>query len=91
MDAAVERTGMYVPRVPQAYVDQLLHSVVSAPNSVKQPRRKPMSQLTPEEEKKILDSPPKGTFALMLLVGALIFAGWAYMFFYMFLEHGPVN
>jgi len=32
-----------------------------------------MNQLTPEEEKKILDSPPLGTFALMLLVGALIF------------------
>ena len=26
-----------------------------------------MSQLTPEEEEKILASPPKGTFALMLL------------------------
>ncbi|MEA3242645.1 MAG: hypothetical protein U9Q19_04295 [Pseudomonadota bacterium] len=50
-----------------------------------------MSQLTPEEEQKILDSPPMGTFALMLLVGALIFAGWAYMFFFMFLEHGPVS
>ena len=50
-----------------------------------------MNQLTPEEEKKILDSPPVGTFALMLLVGALIAAGWVYMFFFMFLEHGPIN
>ena len=50
-----------------------------------------MNQLTPEEEKKILDSPPVGTFALMLLVGALIAAGWAYMFFGMFLENGPIN
>jgi hypothetical protein len=25
------------------------------------------------------------------LLGALLFAGWAYMFFYMFLEHGPVS
>ena len=50
-----------------------------------------MRQLTPEEEQKILDSAPTGTFALMLLVGVLIFAGWVYMFFYMFLEHGPVN
>ena len=58
---------------------------------VNTPRRKQMSQLTPEEEEKILASPPKGTFALMLLVGALIFAGWAYMFFFMFLEHGPVK
>ena len=50
-----------------------------------------MSQLSPEEEQKILNSPPKGTFALMLLVGVLMFAGWAYMFFGMFLEHGPIN
>ena len=50
-----------------------------------------MIQLTPEEEQKILDSPPRGTFALMLLVGVLMFAGWAYMFFGMFLEHGPIN
>lgn len=50
-----------------------------------------MKPLSPEEERKILGSPPVGTFALMLLVGALMFAGWAYMFFGMFLEHGPVN
>ena len=50
-----------------------------------------MNQLTPEEEKKILDSPPLGTFALLLLVGALLLAGWAFMFFGMFLQHGPVN
>jgi hypothetical protein len=35
----------------------------------------------PDEEQRILNSPPTGTFALMLLVGALIVAGWAYMFF----------
>ena len=50
-----------------------------------------MNQLTPEEEKKILDSPPLGTFTLLLLVGALLLAGWAFMFFGMFLQHGPVN
>ena len=50
-----------------------------------------MNQLTPEEEQKILNSAPVGTLVLMLLVGALIFAGWAFMFFGMFLEHGPVN
>jgi hypothetical protein len=50
-----------------------------------------MNQLSPEEEQKILASPPVGTFALMLLVGVLIFAGWVYMFFGMFLENGPVN
>jgi len=50
-----------------------------------------MSQLTPEEERNIFDSPPRGTFALLLLFGMLMFAGWAFMFFFMFLEHGPVN
>lgn len=50
-----------------------------------------MNQLTPEEEQKILNSSPTGTFALMLLVGVLLLAGWAFMFFGMFLQHGPVN
>ena len=50
-----------------------------------------MNQLSPEEEKKILNSPPLGTFALMLLLGAVMFAGWAFMFFGMFLKHGPIN
>lgn len=50
-----------------------------------------MNKPTPDEEQRILNSPPTGTFALMLLVGALIVAGWAYMFFFMFLEHGAVS
>ena len=50
-----------------------------------------MNRLTPEEEQARLAGTPKGTFALMLLVGLLLFAGWAFMFFSMFLQHGPVN
>jgi len=50
-----------------------------------------MSQLTREEEEEILKSAPRGTFALMLLLGVLLLAGWAYMFFAMFVEHGPVS
>ena len=50
-----------------------------------------MSRLTTEEKQEILKTPPKGTFALMLLVGALLLGGWLFMFFSMFLEHGPVN
>jgi hypothetical protein len=50
-----------------------------------------VNQPSPEEEQKILDRLPWGTFALMLLVGALLFAGWAFMFFEMFLPNGPVN
>ena len=50
-----------------------------------------MKQLSPEEEQKFLASPPVGTFALMLGVGALMFAGWAAMCFGMFLQPGPVK
>ena len=50
-----------------------------------------MSELTPEEEHERIKGAPWGTFALMLLVGAMLFGGWAFMFFEMFLQHGPVN
>ena len=50
-----------------------------------------MSQLTPEEEHKILHSKPVGTYALLLLFAVLMVAGWVFMYFYMFLQHGPVN
>jgi hypothetical protein len=49
-----------------------------------------MSQLSPEEQEAIKDA-PKGTYALMLLVAAVMMAGWVYMFFFMFLDHGPVS
>ena len=50
-----------------------------------------MSQLTPEEERNVLQSSPKGTFTLLLVFAALMVAGWAFLFFYRFLAHGPVN
>ncbi|MEN8130004.1 MAG: hypothetical protein ABFS45_07370 [Pseudomonadota bacterium] len=50
-----------------------------------------MNQLSPEEEKKILEMPPKGTWALMLLLAAALLGGWLWMYFGMFLAHGPVN
>ena len=50
-----------------------------------------MSELTPEEEHERTKGAPWGTFALMLLMGCLLFAGWAFMFFEMFLQAGPVN
>jgi hypothetical protein len=49
-----------------------------------------MSNLTPEEQEAIKDA-PKGTFALMLLLAFGLAAGWAYMFFFMFMQHGPVS
>lgn len=50
-----------------------------------------MSSLSPEEEEKILHSAPKGTFALLLVFAALFMGGYLYMYFYMFLKHGPVS
>ena len=50
-----------------------------------------MNQLSPEEEQKILESPPVGTFALLLVFAVLMLAGWGFMFFDRWLEHGPVN
>ena len=50
-----------------------------------------MSQLTPEEEEKILHSSPKGTYALLLVFALLFAAGWAFLFFARFLAHGPVS
>jgi hypothetical protein len=50
-----------------------------------------MSQITPEEERNVLQSSPKGTFTLLLVFAALMVAGWAFLFFYRFLAHGPVN
>ena len=50
-----------------------------------------MNPLTPEEERERIKGAPWGTFVLMLLVGALLFAGWAFLFFERFLQHGPVN
>jgi hypothetical protein len=50
-----------------------------------------MSKLTPDEEKRILESPPKGTLALLLLMAAIFAVAWAYMYFGRFLEHGAVT
>jgi hypothetical protein len=58
---------------------------------VHSPGEQSMSELTPEEEHERTRGAPWGTFVLMLLVGALLFAGWAFMFFKMFLPNGPVN
>ena len=49
-----------------------------------------MSNLSTEQQEAIKDA-PKGTYVLMLLLAAALALGWAFMFFYMFLKHGPVN
>lgn len=50
-----------------------------------------MSDLSPEEEERILHSAPKGTWTLMLLMAVGFVAGWAYLFFVRFLGHGPIS
>jgi hypothetical protein len=50
-----------------------------------------MSKLTPEEEKKILESAPVGTWALMVALGVALSVGWLAMYFLRFLAHGPIN
>lgn len=50
-----------------------------------------MSNLSPEQEQEILNSAPKGTFALLLLYAAMFMGGWLFMYFAMFLKHGAVH
>jgi hypothetical protein len=50
-----------------------------------------MSQLTPEEEEKILHSLPKGTFAVLLVFAVIFAATWAFLFFVRFMSHGPIQ
>ena len=49
-----------------------------------------MPRLTREEEQLLADA-PKGTYALMLIAAALLFVGWAVLYFGRFLANGPVR
>ena len=44
-----------------------------------------MAELSEEEERRILKSAPKGTFALIFM------AGWLFLFFVRFFGHGVLN
>ena len=50
-----------------------------------------MHGLSEEEEKRILAMAPKGTWALLLVLAALMFGAWALLFFGVFMGHGPVT
>ena len=50
-----------------------------------------MNQLTQEEEQKILNSAPVGTMAILLVFAAIFMGGWLFMYFVLFLRHGPVS
>ncbi len=49
-----------------------------------------MPRPTPEEEA-LLAETPKGTSVLMLVIAALLLAGWALLYFGRFLAHGPIR
>ncbi len=46
--------------------------------------------LSEEEQKKILESPPKGTWFLIMIIGLIFTLAWLYMYFGLFLGRGPV-
>jgi hypothetical protein len=50
-----------------------------------------MNKLSPEEEKAILESPPKGTFAIIVVYALVFGAAWLALYFGRFMAHGPVN
>lgn len=49
-----------------------------------------MSDISSDEEKKILESAPKGTMMLLTVFAIATLAGWFYLFD-KFLSHGPLN
>jgi hypothetical protein len=44
-----------------------------------------------EEEKRILEEPPRGTWAIILVIGIGMLAAWLYFFFGIYMSHGPAN
>jgi hypothetical protein len=49
-----------------------------------------MNELSEEEQRRILEAPPRGTWAVILVIGLLMLVSWLYMFFGVFMSHGPV-
>ena len=51
----------------------------------------PPTGITREEEQKVLASPPKGTFVLMLVFAALFMVGWLLLYFGRYMVLGPIS
>jgi hypothetical protein len=49
-----------------------------------------MNELSEDEQRRILEAPPRGTWALILAIGIAMLVGWLYFFFGLFMSHGPV-
>ena len=50
-----------------------------------------MQELSEEERKRILESPPMGTWALMLTVGIGFVVAWLFLYFGVFIPRGIVD
>jgi hypothetical protein len=50
-----------------------------------------MNELSEEEQRQILEAPPRGTYAVIIVIGLAMLLGWLYFFFGLFMSHGPVN
>lgn len=50
-----------------------------------------MSQLSDEERKKILETPPKGTWILLLLVGGSMVVAWLFLYYGVFVPRGAIH
>jgi hypothetical protein len=50
-----------------------------------------MTPLSEQEQKRILEEPPRGTWAIILVIGIGMLAAWLYFFFGIYMSHGPVN
>ncbi len=50
-----------------------------------------MQPLSKKEQQQIIESPPVGTWALMLIVGLGFVVGWLFLYYGIFLPRGPVT
>jgi hypothetical protein len=48
-------------------------------------------ELSEDEERRILESPPRGTLAVLLVYALTFMAGWFFLFVVRFLGRGVVN
>ena len=54
-------------------------------------RERFVSKLTSKEKQGILESPPRGTFTLLLVFAVLFLAGWLLLYFGRYMALGPVS
>ncbi len=50
-----------------------------------------MHQVSEEERKKIIESPPVGTWVLMLTVSFSMVIGWLFLYYGVFIPRGIIN